>query len=277
MTAPGRAAWLALPLLAFLVVVYLWPVGELLATGFTTPEPGFGQYERLFGNGTHLRILASTFQLALTVTVATLVVAYPVAYAMSIASRRSASILLFLILVPFWTSILVRTYGWMALLGRTGIVNDALIGAGLTQQPLQLLFNGTIVQIAMVQILLPFMVLPLRSAMLSIDGTLLQAAGGLGAAPGRAFLHVFLPLSLPGIYAGSLIVFVLSFGFFITPALLGGRADVTVAMLIMQQFSALLDWGYGAALSTVLLVATIVVMVAFARFVRIERVAGVGR
>jgi putative spermidine/putrescine transport system permease protein len=255
-----------LPLLIFLFVQFFWPVGLLLGMSVTEPQPGLQHFIRLFDRPAYLRIFLNTFELAVTVTAITSVVAYPLAYYMTLARAWARDLLLFLILVPFWTSILVRTYGWMVLLGRDGILNSILHRLGILEAPVQFLFNGAVVRLAMVQILLPFFVLPLYSVLRGIDPALLQAAAGLGASPVRVFAKVYFPLSLSGVSSGALIVFVLSFGFFITPALLGGRTDVTIAMLIFQQFDALLNWGFGAALSTALLLSTLIVLAVFARF-----------
>lgn len=261
---PLPVGLLALPLILFLAAVYFWPVGSLLATSFTTPQPGLEQYRHLFASGVYLRIFAATFEMAVVVTAATLVIAYPVAYHLTVAREGQFRWLIFLILVPSWTSVLVRSFGWLILLGRRGILNNLLVASGLVTTPLPLMFNSAIVELAMVEILLPFMILPLFTTMRGIDMGLVQAASGLGAGRLQAFLRVYLPLSLPGVVAGSSIVFVLSLGFFITPALLGGRRDITAAMLIMQQFEALLNWGFGAALATVLLLLALAMLALFA-------------
>jgi putative spermidine/putrescine transport system permease protein len=251
------AGLLALPLLVLLAVIYVCPVGAMLADSFTDPSPGLQQYRRLIEHPVYLEVLARTFRLACVVTVATGFLGFPVAWYLTIARPAVARIALGLLFVPFWASTVVRTYALMVILGRTGILNGALLWAGLISRPAQFLFHTATVQLAMVQILLPFFVLPLYAALRTIDGSLLQAAGGLGAPPWQVFRRVYLPLSLPGLFAGALIVFVFCFGFFITPTLLGGRRDMTIAMLIMAQFEGQLDWGFGAALSTLLLACTL--------------------
>jgi ABC-type spermidine/putrescine transport system permease subunit I len=162
--------------------------------------------------------------------------------------------------VPSWTSVLVRTYGWLVLLGREGIINGMLRLCGVIQQPLPLLYNGVVVKLAMIEILVPFLVLPVYNSMRSIDVELMHAAGSLGAGRLARFLQVYWPLSLPGVIAGSSIVLVLSLGFFITPMLLGSRQDITVSMLIMQQFTSVLNWGFGATLATALLVMALIAL-----------------
>jgi ABC-type spermidine/putrescine transport system permease subunit I len=177
------------------------------------------------------------------------------------------------ILIPFWTSILVRSYSWMVLLGKEGIINEALRAMGRTSEPIQLMHTRFAVYVGMIHILLPFMILPLYAVMRGIDRNLLRAAENLGAAPWSVFRRVFLPLSLPGIAAGCLLVFILALGFFITPALLGGQKDVMISMLIEQQVSQL-KWGFGAMLAFVLLALALGIYVIFTRLLGVERVFG---
>jgi ABC-type spermidine/putrescine transport system permease subunit I len=277
--APARAAprlhltvgLLALPLILLLAVVYFYPVAGTLADSVRLPNFGLQQYRHLLESPVYMEVMARTFWLAVFVTVTTAVVGYPVAFYLTVASPGLARVALFLLFVPFWASTVVRTYGLMVILGRTGIVNSLLLALGLADRPVQFLFNAATVRVAMVQILLPFFVLPLYAVLRTIDRSLLQAALGLGARPWQLFRTVYLPLSMPGVFAGGLMVFVFSFGFFITPALLGGRREVTIAMLIMAQFEGELDWGFGAALSVVLLVVSLTAMLLAAR------VAGTGR
>ena len=185
--------------------------------------------------------------------------------------QGTANVLFVLVLVPFWTSILVRTYAWMVLLGRRGLINDALIGLGAIERPLQLLNSRSAVYIAMVHVLLPFMVLPLYSALRSLDWRLVMAARSLGAGSATTFLKIILPLSMPGVATGCLLVFTLAIGFYITPALLGGPNDMMISMLIetkIRQF----DWPTAAAMAVVLLACVLAVVALFARFVSINAV-----
>jgi putative spermidine/putrescine transport system permease protein len=259
------AGLLALPLIVLLAVVYVCPVGVMLADSFTDPQPGLQQYQRMIEHPVYLQVLARTFRLAVVVTAATAICGFPVAYYCTIARPAVARIALGLLFVPFWASTVVRTYALMVILGRTGILNGALLWAGLISRPTQFLFHTATVQLAMVQILLPFFVLPVYAGLRTIDLSLLSAAEGLGAPPWQVFRRIYLPLSLPGLFTGALIVFVFCFGFFITPTLLGGRRDVTIAMVIMAQFEGQLDWGFGAALSTVLLACTLVAVLMMLR------------
>jgi len=267
-----RTGWpvalLAAPLILFLAIIYVWPVGSLLTASVTEPSWGDQNFRQLVASGIYGHVFWLTFKLSFIVTAATLLLAYPVAYYLTVTSSRVGLWLMFLILVPSWTSVLVRSFGWMILLGRHGVVNALLSRTHLTEQPLQLMFNTGTVEVAMIAILLPFMILPLYSAMRAIDPTLVPASRGLGANPLQAFWRIYLPLSRPGIVTGTSIVFVLSLGFFITPALLGGTRDITVAMLILQQFDALLNWGFGAALSAVLLAVALLALVLFGWLLR---------
>ena len=264
---PG-AGLLVVPLAVLLVTFYVVPVAGLLAHSFTDPSLGLQHYQRLLDHPVYLDVLWRTFRLAVVVTFATAIVGFPVAFYLTVAPPAVAQIALPLLFVPFWASTVVRSYALMVLLGRTGVINGILMWSGLVARPIQFLFNAMTVQVAMVQILLPFFVLPLYGVLRTIDGTLLQAARGLGAKPLQVFRRIYLPLSVPGLFAGGLMVFVFCFGFFITPTLLGGRHSVTIAMLIMSQFEGQLDWGFGAALSTVLLVVTLAAIVVALRVTR---------
>ncbi len=181
-----------------------------------------------------------------------------------------------LVLIPFWTSILVRSYAWMVLLGQEGIINEALLATGVRAEPMQLLNTRFAVYVGMIHILLPFMILPLYAVMRGIDRNLLRAAENLGASPGAVFRRIFLPLSLPGVAAGCLLVFILGLGFYITPALLGGQRDVMVSMLIQQQISQL-KWGFGATLALILLIVALGIYLVFTRLLGVERVFGSAR
>jgi ABC-type spermidine/putrescine transport system permease subunit I len=259
---------LVVPLVVLLTTFYVYPVASMLAHSVTDPSPGLQQYQRLIDHPVYLNVLWRTFRLAVLVTFATAIVGFPVAFYLTVAKPAVAQIALSLLFVPFWASTVVRTYALMVLLGRTGVINGILMWSGLVVRPIQFLFSAMTVQVAMVQILLPFFVLPLYGVLRTIDGNLLQAAGGLGAKPLQVFRRIYLPLSLPGLFAGGLMVFVFCFGFFITPTLLGGRHSVTIAMLIMSQFEGQLDWGFGAALSTVLLAVTLAAIVIALRVTR---------
>ena len=210
----------ATPALLFLLVLYLLPMALLLA--MSVEGGSLAHYEKALTDGLYVRVLLDTLLIAAYVSVACLVLGYPVAYFLSIASSPWPAIGFAFVLLPFWTSVLVRTYGWMVLLGRNGIVNRALLDAGLIDTPLPLLNNMAGVLIGMTHVLLPYMVFPLYAVMKRMDRGILLAAEGMGASGWQVFRRIYLPLTLPGVLAGVTLVYVLSIGFFITPALLGG-------------------------------------------------------
>lgn len=202
----------------------------------------------------YLQLYAKTLTLALTITVLCVLLGYPLAYYLAHAPRKTASALLVFVLLPFWTSLLVRTTAWIALLQTNGVINSVLQWASLINQPLEILYTRYATIIAMTHILLPFMILPLYSVMKGIDPSYVRAALSMGSRPFSAFLRVYLPLSLPGLSAGALLVFIISVGYYITPALVGGTDGQMISNLIafhMQQSS---NWGLAAALGTLLLV-----------------------
>ena len=250
-------AALGVPALALLAVLFAYPVLRLMALSM---EGGsLTWYAKALGESFYLEVFWITVRIAVIVTLATLVLSYPIAYFLATTTRLGAALGFALVVVPLWTSILVRTYAWMVLLGRNGVVNKSLMAVGIIDEPLALLHNELGVVIGMVHVLMPYMVLPVYAAMRRVDPDLLQAAEGLGAGALRIFYRVFLPLSAQGIYAGCTLVFVLSVGFFITPALLGGGRVIMIAVLIEQQVREVLNWSFASALATVLLVGTIAI------------------
>ena len=267
-----RPGLLILPLLAFLAIAYLVPVAMMLAR--TAGESfGFEPLRQVIASPVAAKVFLYTLETAVWVTVITLVLAYPLAFFIATARPVTASILMAIVLIPFWTSILIRSYAWMVLLGRKGVINEFLIWLGFMDQPLKLLNTGFAVYIGMIHVLLPFMILPILASLKGIDGRLVAAAENLGAGPVSVFRHVILPLSLPGVLAGTVLVFVLALGFYITPALLGGPSDMTISMLIAQEVD-LYRWDVGAAMATALLVMTLLALVAFSRFVSIDKILG---
>ena len=232
------------------------------------PEGGITQVEpdqRVFG-----RILLRTFEISAVVTLGCLLLGYPLAYWLSTLSARQANLLMILVLVPFWTSILVRVAAWIVLLQREGLVNSALVGIGLVDEPLALLFNRTGVIISMVHILLPFMILPLYSVMKSVPPTYLRAAVSLGSSPLAAFFRVYVPQTWPGVGAGGLLVFILAIGYYVTPALLGGADDQMLSYYIAQYTNVDINWGMACALGAILLVATLLLYGLYRRVVKSE-------
>ncbi len=269
-----RWRWLLAPALALLVVFFLYPLLDVLSLSVTEPEVGVGNFREFAESPVFGRVLWTTLRLSALVTLFCLLIGYPYAYLMAASGPRMRALLLVAVLVPLWSSILVRTYAWTVLLQRNGVINNLLIDLGLTDEPLTLLRNTTGVLIGMTHILLPFMVLPIYAVMRRVDRTLVTAAESLGARPSRAFAAVFLPLSLPGVLAGALLVFVISLGYYITTALLGGPRETMIGAMVVEQVQDVRDWGMGATLAVVLLVVTAALLVVLGRLVRFDRVLG---
>jgi ABC-type spermidine/putrescine transport system permease subunit I len=227
--------------------------------GFSVEGGSFEWYAKALGEGLYLGVFWNTFQVALLVTLICLLLGYPLGFLIATTTAGWATLGFIFVLLPLWTSVLVRTYAWMVLLGRNGVFNRWLMDAGIISDPLPLLHNYTGVLIGMVHVLLPYMVLPIYGAVRRLDPAIVAAAEGLGASDWRIFWRIYLPLTLNGIFAGSVLVFVLSLGFFITPALLGGGRVIMIAVLIEQEVRQTLNWPFAAALSAVLLAATLLV------------------
>jgi putative spermidine/putrescine transport system permease protein len=217
-----------------------------------------------------VRILVRTFQISATVTLCCLMLGYPLAYWLSNLPARRANLLMIVVLVPFWTSILVRIAAWIVLLQSQGLVNHALMGLRLIDHPLALLFNRVGVVISMTHILLPFMILSLYSVMKGVPRTYLRAAISLGSSPLAAFFRVYVPQTYPGIGAGGLLVFILALGYYVTPALLGGPNDQMLSYYIAQYTNVDVNWGMACALGALLLVATLALYAVYRRFSKAE-------
>jgi putative spermidine/putrescine transport system permease protein/mannopine transport system permease protein len=260
----GHGWLLALPLL-FLAVFFMWPLLRVVVRSFVDPTLGLGNYARVFGDGPYLKVLGNTVETAAAVAALCLLIAYPVAYVMARLRGAWLHVMAACVLIPLWTSVVIRSYAWMVVFQRRGVLNDALLGLGLVDAPVYFLPGVLGVHVGMVHIMLPFMILPLVANMRAIDLTLLRAAEILGANPAMAFLRVFLPLSLPGINAGVALVFMTSLGFFITPALLGGPQHMMAAVLIEQQANTYLNWGLASALASTLLVLTLAIYIVYLR------------
>jgi len=265
------AAYLLLPILMLLCVFMLFPVCRIFLLSFFDPSFTTHHYAEIFQGDVYLQVFLRTSIVALLVSVCCLILGYPVAFLLADVPPKTARILLILVILPMWIGILVRTYAWMVLLGRHGFLNKTLMYFDLIAEPIKILFTSKAVVLAMVQILLPLMILPLYANMKGIDRNLLKASRILGAGAWRTFFHVFLPLSSPGIMAGFTLVFIISIGFFITPALVGGRKDIMIAMLIESQITRLLNWGFAAALALILMIVTLLILWVFNRFIGIDK------
>jgi putative spermidine/putrescine transport system permease protein len=276
-TRTGLGWWLLiLPAGLLLLVFYIAPIAQVLAISFSEPEPGFGNYERLFTSESVQRVILTTLRICLITTVLALLLGFAVAYAITLASPRARSWWMLAVLVPLWISVLVRAFAWVTLLRRQGLVNDTLMSWGLISEPLPLVWNEFGILVGMVHYMVPFAVLPMLSAMREIDPRLLAAARGLGATRGQVFRQVFLPLAMPGVIASGVLVFIFSLGFYITPAILGGGKTLMVAEWISLQILDLIRWGLGTMMATMLIVAILVTLAVFSRVVDLRRMFGAG-
>ena len=269
----NRGAVLVLPALVVLAVVFLGPVGWLLARAFTQPRPGLENFTLLWQQTIYLRVLLNTVLISAVATPICVLLGYPMAHAMAHGSPRRRRWLIFLVLVPFWTSLLVRSFATVILLQRTGPINALLTGIGLISEPLPLLYNLTGVMLGAVQVLLPFVIFPIYATMSRIEPVYMQAALTLGSTPIRAFLRVYLPLTLPGVLTGATLVFISTLGYFVTPALLGGPRQIMIAQLIQNQIADFGNWGVAGALSIVLLAVTGVMLALLQATVGLKAVA----
>lgn len=263
------------PIIVLLLVMLVYPVGQLLLlsvhnnSGFTLVE-----YKRLFASSVYVDVLLITLKVSLWTTFFSVLTGYPIAYLISSLTRERKNSLLFWVLLSFWTSFLVRTFAWVVLLGRNGVINQVLLGLGIIDRPLSLLYNFSAVIVGMVHALMPLAVLTMLSVMENIDRRLPSAAATLGARPGTVFWKVYFPLSLPGVAAGALMVFVTAIGFFITPTLLGGRHQTMITQLIIDQVMQALNWGFAGAISVLLLAVVLLVFLIYDRMVGLSTMAG---
>lgn len=248
---------LTLPALSLLIVVFALPVLALLMRSVLEPEPGLGNFAALLGSSTYARIIANTFVVSALVTAVTLLVGFPVAWALALMPPFWSRLVFGLLLLSMWTNLLTRTYAWMVLLQRTGVINRTLMALGVVDAPLTLVNNLIGVTIGMTYIMLPFVILPLYGVIRRVDPAILQAGALCGATRAQAFRRILLPLVAPGIVAGGLMVFVMALGYYVTPALLGGTANMMLAELIAQFVQSLVNWGMGSAAALVLLVVTL--------------------
>ncbi|CAN7365697.1 ABC transporter permease [Bosea sp. LjRoot9] len=258
---PRRLAGLGAvaPALGLLALFFVIPVVALLLRSVLEPQPGLQNYAEVFGSTTYLKVFGNTFLVAGLVTLVTLLLAFPVAWFLAVAPRRWSALLFGVIVLSMWTNLLARTYAWMVLLQGTGIINRMLMQIGLISEPLSLINNLVGVTIGMTYIMLPFMILPLHATIRTLDPTVFQAASLCGASRFQVFRLVFAPLVASGVAAGVLMVFVMSLGYFVTPALLGGTSNMMLAELIAQLVQSLLNWGLAGAAALVLLVVTLAI------------------
>lgn len=266
------------PAILLILVILVIPVGWLFYVSFIGADGTFSleNYERMVNRKSYLRIFQTTFEISFLTTGLCILIGYPLAYFIAGLPNRMANLCLITVLLPFWTSLLVRTYSWLVLLQKRGLVNEWAISLGLWDEPIKMVHNMTGTLIGMVHIMLPFLILPVYGAMKAIDRDLMKAASNLGASPRRAFWTVFFPLTLPGLFAGSLMVFILCLGFFVTPAVLGGGKVIMVSMKIVSNIELFVNWGAASALGVVLLVSTMVILWIASRFLNLEKMTGGG-
>ena len=265
-------ALLLAPAGLFLGAAFLLPLAQLFRLSLGARNGPLAAYREVLGSVVYQRVFLNTLVVAFVVTVMCLLLAYPTAFVLSRLRGGLRAVAFYCVLVPFWISLLVRTYAWMLLLGTQGPVNAALLAVGAVSQPLPLLFNSTGMLIGMVHVLLPYAILPIYAAMVKVDERLLLASDGLGAPPATTFRRVYLPLTLPGVTAGAVFVFLLALGFFVTPALLGGLGNLMVATLIETLVNERLAWALAAAASFALLGVILGLLAVAVRFVSLGTV-----
>lgn len=263
---------LATPAVLIVVAIIVIPVGWLFYLSFigSDGQPSMEHYRKMVEYKSYVRVFVTTFQVSILTTLICILIGYPLAYFLALLPQRLAGIFMLAVLLPFWTSLLVRTYAWLVLLQKNGMLNDFAISIGLWESPVKLVHNMTGTLIGMAHIMLPFLVLPLYGAMRKIERDMMHAAANLGASPIQAFWKVYFPLSLSGMVAGSLIVFVLCLGFYVTPAVLGGGKVIMVATQITAILENRFDWGAASALGVVLLFATLIVLYVAARLLKFD-------
>ncbi|GAA4327869.1 ABC transporter permease [Pigmentiphaga soli] len=251
----ASTAYLAWPAVAVLTVLFLVPLAAVLAISVTDPQPGLGNYRLLLESRASQAIFLKTAQIGVIVTLLATAFGYLIAFAMIHGQRRWQTVILAGVLIPLWSSVLIRAFAWVTLLRSNGLVNQALMAAGIVDMPLELMRNDVGVVIGMVHVMIPLATLPIYSVMRGIDRRLVSAARTLGASETRAMLEVFAPLTLPGVAAAAVLVFVTSIGFYVIPAVLGGGKTVMIAEYIEVQINSTLRWGLGTMLAAVLLAA----------------------
>lgn len=254
----GNPAYL--PLLITMLVGFVMPLGRIVWMSLFNPNFTLEYYHAFFSSSTYIEIFLRTFRTAFTVTLSCLFLGYPVAFFLASLKPRTASVLRIFVVIPFWVSILIRTFAWKVILGNTGVINKFLMGLGLIDKPLALLYNSFAVNVSMTHILLPFMILSLYGVMKGINPSFFNAGLSLGAHPWRAFIDIYLPISVPGILSGTLMVFIQALGFYITPSILGGSGDTMMPVVIDLQVNRAMNWNLASAMAVILLAATLLII-----------------
>lgn len=267
---------LAAPALIATLIVVVVPVSWLFYLSVIGADGGYSveNYIRMAESKSYARIFLITFQVSLLTTVICVLIGYPLAYFLSQLPERAANLCMLAVLLPFWTSLLVRTYAWLVLLQKKGLINNWAIDLGLWDTPVKLVHNMNGTVIGMTHIMVPFLILPVYGSMKAISRDYLRASANLGATPAYTFRNIFLPLSMPGLLAGTLIVFILCLGFYVTPAVLGGGRVIMVSMQITNNIELFFNWGAASALGVVLFVITMLILLVSSRLLRLERILG---
>ena len=265
---------LAAPSIFSIIAIIMIPVGWLFYLSFIGNGGDFSlvNYQRMIEYKSYARVYLITFQVSILTTLLCVLIGFPLAYFLAQLPQKIAGVLMLTVLLPFWTSLLVRTYAWLVLLQKKGLLNDFAIQIGLWEPPVKLVHNITGTMIGMAHIMLPYLILPLYGAMRPIEKEMMHAASNLGAKPIQAFWKIFFPISLPGLVAGSLIVFVLCLGFYVTPAVLGGGRVVMIATQITAILENQFNWGAASALGVVLLVTTMIILYLAGRLLKLDSV-----
>ncbi|MDC0166517.1 ABC transporter permease, partial [Gammaproteobacteria bacterium] len=268
--------WPIYPAVLFLLLLFVYPTALLVGLSVSDVDGKISvdHYARLFEGELYTKVLLITLKVAAWTTAFAIIAGYPVAYLLANVKSSLRNTLIIWVLLPFWTSFLVRTFAWLVLLGRKGAINDLLIALGVIDYPIKIIYNFTGVMIGMVHALMPLCVLTMLAVMENIDTNLSKAAGTLGARRGQSFWRIYFPLSLPGVAAGGLLIFVTSLGFFITPALLGSARETMIVQLIMFQIDSMLNWGFAGAISMLLLVTVLVIFFLYDRWLGLSTLSG---
>lgn len=270
-----KPATMAAPLVLLFVVLLVYPVGQLLLLSiYSDGAFTLAKYRQLFASSVYVNVMWITLKISLWTTLLAVAAGYPVAYMVSSLEKDRKAKWLFWVLLSFWTSFLVRAFAWIVMLGRNGVVNQLFTALGLQETPTNLMYSMGAVLVGMVHALMPLAVLTMLSVMENIDRNLPRAALTLGARPGTAFWRVYFPLSMPGVAAGAIMVFVTAVGFFIVPALLGGRKEVMITQLIIEQVQQMLNWGFAGAISVLLLLVVLAVFVLYDRILGLSSMTG---
>jgi len=266
---------MAAPLVMLFLVLLVYPVGQLLLLSiYSDGSFKWNNYSQLFSSSVYLDTMWITLKISLVTALLSIIGGYPIAYLVSSLQKDKKSRWVFWILLSFWTSFLVRAFAWIVVLGRNGLANQLLLALGLQDAPSNMLYSFGAVLVGMVHALMPLAVLTMLSVMENIDRNLPRAALTLGARPGTAFWRVYFPLSMPGVAAGAIMVFVTAVGFFIVPQLLGGRKETMITQLIIEQVMQVMNWGFAGAISVLLLIVVLIVFAVYDKVLGLSTMTG---